>query len=83
MDEKALQFQQCCDVLRCGVISLSALERIVEHDRASLWSETPGGLARNGVLRCCKEGLIKPMKLADEVGDPLYGQRWPLPLDFK
>lgn len=82
MDEKSLQFEQYTDAVRSGQLCLDALERIVKHDKASLWSHTPGGLARAAVVKCCQDGLIVPMKLKDQVGDLLYGNEWPLPLQF-
>ena len=77
-----LQYKHYCDVIRSGKLSLDALKRIIKHDSVSGWSLTPGGLARNKVLKECLNGQIQPLKLFDEKGDQLYGTKWPLPLNF-
>lgn len=40
-----LQYEQYCSVLASGQLSLDALRRIIRHDKASGWENTPGGLA--------------------------------------
>lgn len=77
-----LQYEQYSDVIQYGSLSLDALKRIIKHDAVSGWSNTPGGLARIRILEECDSGLMKPFKLLDERGDRLYGNSWPLPLQF-
>ena len=77
-----LQYEQYSSVLVSGELSLDALKRIIKHDTASGWSNTSGGLARTKVLEDCENGKIKPQKLYDKKGDMLYGNQWPLPLNF-
>lgn len=62
-------------------LSLNGLRRIVMHDRASGWSETPDGRARRQVILDCSDGKI-PFKEDDDPGDEVYGIGWPLPLTF-
>lgn len=78
-----LQYEQYRSVILSGQVSLDGLKRIIKHDYASGWQETPGGLARRKVVEECEEGIIKANKEKDERGDMLYGNRWPLPLNFK
>lgn len=78
-----LQYEQYRSVIESGQLSLDALKRIIKHDRASGWTNTPGGLARIKVAKDCESEIIKVGKYDDEVGDYLYGVGWPLPLEFK
>jgi hypothetical protein len=61
---------------------LDTLKRIIKYDKVSDWSNTPGRLAIIKVLEDCMNGSIKVNKLYDEKGDKLYGNDWPLPLNF-
>ncbi len=78
-----LQYEQYSFVIKKGTLSLDGLKRIVLHDKASDWSNTPGGKARLTVLKDIEEGKIIAKKLLDEKTDALYGIKWPLPLDFE
>ena len=78
-----LQYEQYSSVIKSGNLSLDGLKRIIKHDAVSNWSNTSGGQARIKVLHDCQNGIIKPFKLFDELGDYLYGNSWPLPLSFK
>ena len=80
--EYTLQVEQYTSVLLSGQLSLDALRRIIRHDTASGWTNTPGGMARRRVLADCNSGIITGYKEMDQVGDRLYGDQWPLPLSF-
>ena len=71
-----LQYVQYKLVVESGQISLDGLKRIIKHDFSSC-------LARMKVVQDCENGLINFKKLYDEKGDYLYGNNWPLPLDFE
>lgn len=77
-----IAYEQYCNAIKNGRISLDALQRIIRHDRSSEWKNSPQGLARVSVLQDCLTHKIAPKKLFDDQSDELYGINWPLPLDF-
>lgn len=76
------QYEQYKDVLIQGDISLDALRRMVKHD-ISHQKVDPATRARAMVLRDADNGGIPYKKEHDEVGDLLYGVKWPVPMHFR
>ena len=76
------QYNQYADVLSTGLLSLSALERIIRHDQCSGWNDSPDSLARIRVYEDCVNKTIPFKKMEDDPIDALYGVKWPLPLVF-
>ncbi len=78
----ALTYAQYASVLESGLLSLDALARIIRHDSISSWSESNESATRVAVLQDCQTGKLPYKKSHDEVGDLLFGKRWPLPPNF-
>jgi hypothetical protein len=77
-----LQYEQYLSVVLNHQLSIDALKRIIKHDKVSGWENTPGGLAREQVIKDYQDNKLDSYKLYDEKDDQLYGNEWPLPLNF-